>query len=218
LLTACSTQVTDDDGTDQVVDRDARDSDVNVNVYDNDNRGPVVVNNTTTVYRDNYYPVVVDDDDDTTVIIRDSDDTTVVWQSGEQERNEDIARDFIESTATYRSDGSDLELVDAQKLSTNPPLLVYDFTYTSEGEGYGDRDGTVGEQTEHRVRVIIMNGEIVSAINDGIWNELTRSPVRQGGVHAEGEFCDDDATCEGDLYCFRMSDGDDAQGICIEEA
>lgn len=210
LLTACSTQVADDDG--QLEAREG--SDTTVNVYDGDR----VVNNTT-VYEDRYIPVVVDDDDDT-IIIRDGDDDTIIvdWESGEEERNEDIARDFIESTATYSSDGSGLELTGSQKLATNPPLLVYEFTYTSAGEGYGDRDGAVGGETQHRVRVMIMNGEIVSAINDGIWNELTRAPVRQSGERADGEYCGNGATCESGLYCFRMSDGADAQGICIEQA
>jgi hypothetical protein len=191
-----------DDRRDAQADRDQQ---TTVNVYDDED------------------PVYVDDNPDTVVVERTQPQRTVVittWESGEQEKNEDIARDFIESTATYEMDGSDLTLADSTKLGTNPPLLVYDFTYTSENSGYGDRSTRDGEETQHRTRVVIMNGDIISAITDGLWNELTHRPVSAGSDdRLQGDMCGgaDDAGCVSDLYCFRTSDASDASGYCVAE-
>jgi hypothetical protein len=213
LVTACAKPA--DDIT--VVDTGARSE---ARTTYNNTSGTVI-----NVYQEQPNTVVVDDTPDVVVqndatvrVVR-----TVAWESGEQERNEEIAAQYIRSRGTYEFDGSNLRLTDTQKRATNPPLLVYTFMYESRFGGYGDRDGQVVTEavTPHTVRVVIMNGDVVSAITDNTWNEMTQHTVSTSGTNRlPGDPCGgaQDYTCAGDLYCFRESDEAMASGYCVDQA
>ena len=78
------------------------------------------------------------------------------------------------NAATYIYDGSDLQLVSYQELIPGQKYeLVYEFT--SRAGGYGDRSDEMSIQviTPHEIVVMIDSGQVVSAITDGVYDEIT---------------------------------------------
>lgn len=87
-----------------------------------------------------------------------------------------IAKHFILNAPTYAFDGIDgtLLLIQTTSLESWPVQYVVIFSFESSHAGYGDRTGEVLAQvvTTHVVTVKVVNGEVVQAVIDDIWNEL----------------------------------------------
>ncbi|MEX0933408.1 MAG: GerMN domain-containing protein [Candidatus Paceibacterota bacterium] len=126
-----------------------------------------------------------------------------------QENYQEVAERWIEEESpTYLYDGSELEHVGV----TEREVGVYEhtFTFTSNQAGYGDRSEEMSAQviTPHEIIVTVDNGEVVSAVTDGIYNELAGELiVRDGGgggdevvsLYFYDEKADTDAT--GNILC-----------------
>jgi ribosomal protein S12 len=87
-----------------------------------------------------------------------------------------IAQHFILNAPTYAFDGIDgtLRVVETMSLESWPVQYIVVLSFESSHAGYGDRTGEVLAQvvTTHVATVKVVNGEVVQAIIDDIWNEL----------------------------------------------
>ena len=87
-----------------------------------------------------------------------------------------IAKHFIMNAPTYAFDGVDgtLLLIQTTSLESWPVQYVVIFSFESSHAGYGDRSGEMVAQvvTTHVATVKVVNGEVVQAVIDDIWNEL----------------------------------------------
>ena len=94
-----------------------------------------------------------------------------------------IARHFIMNAPTYAFDGIDgtLLLIEATSLESWPVQYVVIHSFESSHAGYGDRTDVVLAQavTTHVVTVKVVNGEVVQAVIDKVWDELEQ---RETGI------------------------------------
>lgn len=89
-----------------------------------------------------------------------------------------IAKDFVVSSPTFTFDGMSetLTVHDEVILESFPEQHVITIGFTSLHGGYGDRTDQVVTQalTPHQIAVTIVEGKVVSAIIDGVWDELNQ--------------------------------------------
>jgi len=92
-----------------------------------------------------------------------------------------IAIYFIKNSQTYQYDGIDgtLKVVEHRILESYPVQNVIIMTFDSSHAGFGDRTGQVLAQviTRHRVSVTVVEGNVVHAVIDEIWDELNQHEV-----------------------------------------
>lgn len=142
-----------------------------------------------------------------------------VWALVSSTRNQDqatenyadVARTWIEEESpTYNFDGSDLTLTNSQELGGGS--YQHTFTFNSSQAGYGDRTGEVLAQviTPHTTVVRIENGRVVSAITDGVYDEMTEQMLSLPDGEDEGDtrtvqlfFYDEEADTDetGNIMC-----------------
>jgi len=91
-----------------------------------------------------------------------------------------IAKEFLKNSPTYSFDGIDetIELIEVVTMRTPYTWSVY-LKFTSRQGGYGDREGQMLLQslTEHTMVIMVSKGEVVSAVTDERFNELTGSMI-----------------------------------------
>ncbi len=87
-----------------------------------------------------------------------------------------IAKHFILNAPTYAFDGIDgtLLLIQTTSLESWPVQYIVILSFESSHAGYGDRSGEMLAQVvmTHVATVKVVNGEVVQAVIDDIWNEL----------------------------------------------
>lgn len=108
----------------------------------------------------------------------------LVSSAGNQDalRYSDVARNWIETESpTYLFDGSNLLLTGSRKIEDD--VYEYTFTFDSRQAGYGDRTDEVSAQviTEHEIVVRVEGMRVVSAITDGVYNEMTGELMSASG-------------------------------------
>jgi len=97
-----------------------------------------------------------------------------------KEQSREIAEDYLRNDPTFRFDGiaGSIKLVE-----TNRPGGTYCWEFVFEFEclhaGYGDRSGEVVAQviTPHSARIVVMAGEVVSAVMDGKWDMVNQRMI-----------------------------------------
>ena len=103
---------------------------------------------------------------------------------------EAIAISFLKNSPTFKFDGieTSIEVIDSKSLERFPVLYVLEIGFTSSSAGYGDRsEGMVAQVlTDHKIVVQVENGVVVSAVIDGVWDELTQSSVPTNDVSSDG--------------------------------
>jgi len=79
---------------------------------------------------------------------------------------------IIVEAPTYVFDGQDLALIEGQETAEG----VYELTFSFESRqaGYGDRTEEMAAQviTPHIIEVVVQGGEVISAITDGVYDEM----------------------------------------------
>jgi hypothetical protein len=92
---------------------------------------------------------------------------------------ERIARTWIENSPTYSFDGFDLKLESHEIFKSIPEQHSLIYTFTSRQGGYGNRTGQITTQviTPHKIEIIVSGGNVISAVIDGEWDELSQQPV-----------------------------------------
>jgi hypothetical protein len=85
-----------------------------------------------------------------------------------------LAETWIREAPTYKYDGSGLGLVNYVQQESFRVRHVLTYTFTSSHAGYSDRSGMVTSQviTEHSIKIVIIDGNVESAIIDGKWDEM----------------------------------------------
>ncbi len=88
----------------------------------------------------------------------------------------DIAEMWVlEDSPTYVYDGENLVFEEEKEVVLDDESAYsFTFTFDSRHGGYGDRAGKIITQviTPHEIEVIVLNGEVVSAVADGIFDEI----------------------------------------------
>ncbi len=112
------------------------------------------------------------------------------WQIGGSKIPEDepavnTALTFLRNGATYKFDGipGTLKVGETLILESYPVQYVVIITFDSRHGGYGDRTGQILIQviTPHTARITVVNGEVVSATLDDVWDELNQEELYQPG-------------------------------------
>lgn len=88
---------------------------------------------------------------------------------------EQLAEDWIiENSPTYSLDGSDLVLEESVEMEEGN-VFRFTFSFVSSSAGYGDRRDEMAAQvlTPHTMVVTVADGEVVEAITDDVFNEMT---------------------------------------------
>jgi hypothetical protein len=117
------------------------------------------------------------------------------WQSSGNKSSEEvsavqIAMNFLKNSPTYKFDGIEgtLTLVDTRIMESYPIQNLIVATFDSRHAGYGDRKGQILAQviTSHTAWVKVVNGNVVSAVLDEVWDELNQKEIGQS-THEPGE-------------------------------
>jgi hypothetical protein len=95
-----------------------------------------------------------------------------------EESSEIIARNFILNSATYMYDGKDLEIRNIENLECRN-CWAFNYEFKTDHVGYGDRSGKdLDLITEgHKIRVVVNNREITSAVIDEYWDEINQKVI-----------------------------------------
>ena len=93
-----------------------------------------------------------------------------------EDRAIQIAIQFLEGTPTYSFDGIEdsIELISIEP-ARSPYTWFVTLRFTSRNAGYGDRIDqiTAPVLTEHTVVILVSKGEVISAVTDDVFNEIT---------------------------------------------
>lgn len=92
-----------------------------------------------------------------------------------------MAKDFIITTPTFAFDGiqETLNVIDIRIMESYPEQYVVTLEFTSTHGGYGNRTDQIVTQalTPHTMEILIVEGEVLSAVTDGTWDELNNQYV-----------------------------------------
>lgn len=90
----------------------------------------------------------------------------------------EIALDFLRNSATFKFDGIEdsIQVEETRILESYPVQYIVIISFDSSHAGYGDRTGQFLAQvvTRHNAWIKVVEGEIISAILDNIWDELNQ--------------------------------------------
>jgi hypothetical protein len=93
----------------------------------------------------------------------------------------DIALDFVRTAPTFAFDGMEetLSVGDILVLESFPEQYRLEVSFTSAHGGYGNRTGQIVTQalTPHMMSILISEGNVLSAVTDGEWDEMTHQYV-----------------------------------------
>jgi spore germination protein GerM len=134
-------------------------------------------------------------------------------QNGE-EASREVAETWItEKSPTYLFDGSDLRHTDSRE--TEEGEYEHTFEFSSSSAGYGDRSGETTAQviTEHTMVVGVRGSEVVSAVTDGVFDEIT-------GEMLDGEEGEESDAETVTLYFYKVEEDTDEEGniLCSSDA
>jgi hypothetical protein len=90
----------------------------------------------------------------------------------------DAALYYLKTSPTFRFDGIEetIEVEETRILESYPIQYIVIISFDSRHAGYGDRAGQVLAQvvTPHSAWIKVVNGEVVSAVLDNTWDELSQ--------------------------------------------
>jgi predicted secreted protein len=99
-----------------------------------------------------------------------------------QEESQEIARQYLLNSPTFKFDGMEdsLELVATNTMKC-PYCWEFVFEFQCRHAGYGDRTGQMLAEviTPHTARIIVDQGEVVSAIMDEKWDMMTQKLIEK---------------------------------------
>ena len=111
--------------------------------------------------------------------------TTIPETQEDKDRNDalGVAQRFIVTTPTFAFDG-DINTLDTEYAGATksiPPQYIIRISFDSSHGGYGDRQGQMLTQaiTPHTMEIIVLQGKVISAVTDQIWDELNNHEVME---------------------------------------
>jgi hypothetical protein len=94
------------------------------------------------------------------------------------EEAEQLALDWLMAAPTFSFDGIEgsMSIIDTAIAESYPVQYFVTISFTCAQPGYGDRTGEVLAQviTDHKARVVVSNGEVLSAVIDDAWDEFNQ--------------------------------------------
>lgn len=89
------------------------------------------------------------------------------------EESQVTAKNFAQSSSTYKFDGMDLKLESSESLGC-PYCWEFNFSFESRSAGYSDRTGEMTAQviTPHDLKIVVKQGEITMSVVDGTFDEI----------------------------------------------
>lgn len=97
------------------------------------------------------------------------------------ERIKEVAEQWIKSEAsTYVFDGHNLEFLNIKEIKRGEKYGLM-FSFESRAAGYGDRTDEMAAQviTPHIIEVVVENGEVISAVTDGVYDEISKEMISE---------------------------------------
>ena len=101
----------------------------------------------------------------------------------EQERYEamEVARKYIVTSPTFAFDGipETLDVEDVSVMESYPVQYRIKIAFDSSHGGFGNREGQMLTQviTPHKVDILVLEGDVISAVTDETWDELNHQYV-----------------------------------------
>ncbi len=117
------------------------------------------------------------------------------------EEAEAVAEEWMMSNSpTYTFDGSSLEIISSEQVNGSAEVTFY---FESAAAGYGDRSDEMVAQviTEHETVVTVEDGEVVSVVTDGVFDEMNREMIDE---------TTEQATVVVDVYFVFVEDGEES--------
>ncbi|HWP78395.1 MAG: hypothetical protein AB1299_05910 [Thermoproteota archaeon] len=109
--------------------------------------------------------------------------TTIPTTSEEQAKYDavDVAQKYIVTSPTFAFDGmhDTLDVVDVAVMESHPVQYRVKIAFDSSHTGFGDRTDQILAEviTPHKMDIIVSEGIVVSAVTDGVWDELNHQYV-----------------------------------------
>lgn len=97
----------------------------------------------------------------------------------DSEKAKEVTRQWIKGEAsTYIGDGYNLELLEIEEVEKGKQYELT-FAFTSRAAGYGDRTDEMAAQviTPHVIEVIVEKGKVISAVTDGVYDEIKNTMI-----------------------------------------
>ena len=95
-----------------------------------------------------------------------------------EEQAIDYAKEYLKISPTFSYDGIE-DSIEFVKVDTirMPNTWLVTYKFDSRHSGYGDREDMILLQviTEHTIAIMVSNGEIISAVTDDVYDELTET-------------------------------------------
>src|SRR5574338_156017 len=96
----------------------------------------------------------------------------------EQAKNDalGVAQRYIVTSPTFAFDGlhNTLDVEDISIMESDPMQYKIRIAFDSTSSGFGDRTGQMLAQvmTHHKTDIIVSEGNVISAVTDGAWDEI----------------------------------------------
>lgn len=109
--------------------------------------------------------------------------TEIPMTQEEKERNEalGVAQRYVVTSPTFAFDGdiNTLDTLSIDTLESFPVQYKIRMSFDSSHAGFGDREGQMLAQviTPHTIEIIVSEGEVISAVTDGTWDEQNHQYV-----------------------------------------
>jgi len=135
-----------------------------------------------TVVTDHVITITVEDGSVVEAVIDDEWDelrqTPVIHDDTTPAEAEELAMEFVMSSPTFSFDGvpGSIEVVDIVAAESYPVQYFITVAFECSHAGYGDRTGQALAQviTRHVMRVTVSDGRVLSAVIDGVWDEVNQ--------------------------------------------
>jgi len=98
----------------------------------------------------------------------------------------DVAMWFLMNSPTFKFDGiaDSISVIDTRIMESYPVQYVFVITFECGNAGYGDRTGQMLAEviTPHEAVIKVVEGVVVSAVIDGVWDELDQRDLTVDGL------------------------------------
>ena len=98
-----------------------------------------------------------------------------------RQESQAVAGLFLRNSPTFKFDGIEGTLnMAVSEAGATPKTWVFHYEFQSRQAGYGDRTGLFLAQviTDHKARIVVEQGAVVSAVLDDRWDELNQKIIK----------------------------------------
>ena len=109
--------------------------------------------------------------------------SAIIYSNANQNHNDaaDIAIEFLVNSPTFSFDGvqESIQIIDQYTLESYPIQHIVIIAFNTTHAGWGNREGTFSAQviTPHIIKITIVEGQVVSAVIDEKWDEISQTQI-----------------------------------------